>query len=63
MKVDKINLEGLVSRPSEKIPQRRFDDELDKHIFEMDMCIAEKLMHEMKVDRELAKHGHLVKKK
>lgn len=32
---------------------------LGRHLYEMDKEIAEKIIHDMEVERELLKHGHL----
>jgi hypothetical protein len=35
------------------------DDVMGMHLYEMDIAIAEKIKHDMKIERELSKHGHL----
>lgn len=47
------SLEHLISNNS------IYGDDLGRHLYEMDKNIAKKIKHNMKIERELAKHGHL----
>lgn len=39
-----------------------YGGDIGRHIYELDKTIAEKIKHDMKIERELSKHGHLCNK-